>query len=206
VLLVQNRRRDGHVDWSTPGGVIDEGETLLEGLTREVAEETGIVVTEWRGPLWEVTAEAPEMGWRLRVEVHLATAFDGELAVDDPDGIVVDAQFVPLGDCRTHLTWPRPGCRPTSRCWHGSTSDSMPAARIGTASTVVPERRWRSPDFLPNPRRIIVRSDDDPSRVRCRVARRVACGMTRTILHVDMDAFYVLRPEAETRAVLRRPS
>jgi 8-oxo-dGTP diphosphatase len=107
VLLVQNRRRDGHMDWSTPGGVIDEGETLIEGLTREVAEETGIVVTGWRGPLWEVSAEAPEMGWRLRVEVHLATEFDGEIAVNDPDGIVVDAQFVPLGDCRTQLasTW-----------------------------------------------------------------------------------------------------
>lgn len=107
VLLVQNRRRDGALDWSTPGGVIDEGETLLEGLTREVHEETGIVVTEWDGPLWEVEAEAPAMGWRLRVEVHRAVAYDGDIEVADPDGIVVDAQFVSLDDCRTHLatTW-----------------------------------------------------------------------------------------------------
>jgi 8-oxo-dGTP diphosphatase len=107
VLLVQNRRRDGHVDWSTPGGVIDPGETLLEGLTREVLEETGIVVSEWHGPLYEVTAEAPGMGWHLHVEVHRAVAYDGDIVVDDPDGIVVDAQFVPLDDCRAQLaaTW-----------------------------------------------------------------------------------------------------
>jgi 8-oxo-dGTP diphosphatase len=107
VLLVQNRRRDGALDWSTPGGVIDDGETLLEGLTREVAEETGIVVSTWAGPLWEVQAEAPEMGWRLRVEVHRAVDFDGDLAVADPDGIVIDAQFVDVEACRPHLltTW-----------------------------------------------------------------------------------------------------
>jgi 8-oxo-dGTP diphosphatase len=107
VLLVQNRRRDGHTDWSTPGGVIDDGETVLEGLAREVLEETGMVVTEWEGPLYEVVAHAPDMGWELRVEVHRAVAFGGSVNVDDPDGIVVDAQFVPLDDCRAQLasTW-----------------------------------------------------------------------------------------------------
>ena len=34
------------------------------------------------------------MGWNLRVEVHLALAYEGELHVDDPVGIVIDAQFV----------------------------------------------------------------------------------------------------------------
>jgi len=37
ILLVQNRRRDGSLDWSTPGGVIEvhEGESVVDGLTRE---------------------------------------------------------------------------------------------------------------------------------------------------------------------------
>ena len=42
LLLVRNRRRNGSWDWSPPGGVIDQGETVLVGLTREVAEETGV--------------------------------------------------------------------------------------------------------------------------------------------------------------------
>jgi 8-oxo-dGTP diphosphatase len=99
VLLVQNRRRDGRVDWSPPGGVIDPGETLLGGLTREVEEETGLRVTDWAGPTYEITAEAPEMGWRLAVEAHHGTAFEGEVTVDDPDGIVVAAAFVAPDQC-----------------------------------------------------------------------------------------------------------
>ncbi len=99
VLLVRNRRRNGSHDWTPPGGVIDEGETLLEGLTREVEEETGLRVTEWAGPVYEVRCEAPDMGWRLRVEAHLAVTYEGDLVVDDPDGIVVEARFVDAAMC-----------------------------------------------------------------------------------------------------------
>lgn len=105
LLLVRNRRRDGSHDWSPPGGVVEvaDGESVLDGLTREVLEETGIRVTEWAGPVYEVTAEAHGLGWRLRVEVHAAVRFSGELAPADPDGIVVDARFVPVGECAGHL-------------------------------------------------------------------------------------------------------
>jgi 8-oxo-dGTP diphosphatase len=110
LLLVQNRRRDGSLDWSPPGGVIEieSGESSVEGLTREVLEETGITVTDWLGPLWTVEAEAPEAGFTLRVEVYRAVTFEGQLAVDDPDGIVVDARFFPLRDCHVQVastTW-----------------------------------------------------------------------------------------------------
>ena len=94
LLLVQNRRRNGSLDWSTPGGVIDATDaSLLHGLAREVEEETGLRVTGWEGPLYEVRAEAPDLGWSMRCEVHRALAFDGELRLEDPDGIVVDACF-----------------------------------------------------------------------------------------------------------------
>jgi 8-oxo-dGTP diphosphatase len=103
VLLVQNRRRNGSHDWTPPGGVIEDGEPLLEGLTREVEEETGLRVGEWGGPLYEVRCQAPDMGWNLRVEVHLALSYVGELHIDDPDGIVVDARFVDVDTCSEML-------------------------------------------------------------------------------------------------------
>ncbi len=103
LLLVRNRRRNGRHDWSPPGGVIDEGETMLAGLTREVSEETGVLVSRWRGPVYEVEVEAPGLGWHLRVEAHLAVDFAGDLSVDDPDGIVVEAAFVDPGACDGHL-------------------------------------------------------------------------------------------------------
>jgi 8-oxo-dGTP pyrophosphatase MutT (NUDIX family) len=105
LLLVCNRRRDGSLDWSTPGGVIDATDaTVVDGLTREVCEETGLRVSKWEGPLYRVTAVALDLGWIMHCEVHRAVAFEGDLAVDDPDGIVIDAQFVEAGELDARLS------------------------------------------------------------------------------------------------------
>lgn len=104
VLMVKNQRHGGHLDWTPPGGVIDRGEALIGGLTREVNEETGLTVRRWEGPLYLITADAPDLGWRLQVEVHRAVEVIGCLKVGhDPDGIVVEADVVPLSECGTRM-------------------------------------------------------------------------------------------------------
>jgi 8-oxo-dGTP diphosphatase len=93
-LLVANRRRDGRIDWTTPGGVVDEGETSLSALSREVLEETGLFVEHWSRLCWTVEVEFVDLDMHLAVEVHHAAGFDGSIVIDDPDGIVVEAHFL----------------------------------------------------------------------------------------------------------------
>ena len=103
ILLVQNQRRGGRIDWSPPGGVIDDGEDVLTGLSREVREETGLIVTRWEGPIYTIEATAPDLGWDLRVEAYWAVDVSGDLVLEDPDGIVVDAAYLSHVACCDRL-------------------------------------------------------------------------------------------------------
>jgi 8-oxo-dGTP pyrophosphatase MutT (NUDIX family) len=94
LVLVGNRRRDRSIEWTPPGGVIDRGESIRDGLAREVFEETGLTVAGWAELRYSVVVEAPQLGWRLRVEAWETSDVTGEIVLADPDGIVEEVRKV----------------------------------------------------------------------------------------------------------------
>lgn len=99
ILLVhQFRKQDPYPNWFLPGGRLEHGELIGEGLAREVREETGLDVIEV-GPLAYVTQT---LDTRESTQ-SLAFVFEiddwiGEVKVDDPDGVVSEARFCSLDE------------------------------------------------------------------------------------------------------------
>ncbi|MDG4667515.1 NUDIX domain-containing protein [Mycobacterium sp. 236(2023)] len=58
ILLAQHRIDDEYTVWTGPGGGVEEGETLVQALARELYEETGLVLTDDHAPrlVWIQTA------------------------------------------------------------------------------------------------------------------------------------------------------
>ena len=105
LLMVRQAGPGEEPFWSVPAGRLEPGEFATEAVVREVKEETGITVLD-RG-LVVLTAQVDEQreGWFASVWTFDVAAWEGDLAVADPDGLVLDAAWVPLEEacCRLDL-------------------------------------------------------------------------------------------------------
>lgn len=63
ILLAQHRINERTVVWVGPGGGVEDGETLVEALARELFEETGLVLMDPAAPalVWTQETKFPEM-------------------------------------------------------------------------------------------------------------------------------------------------
>jgi ADP-ribose pyrophosphatase YjhB (NUDIX family) len=112
LVLVREAGPGEEPSWALPGGMIEEGELVTEGLAREVLEETGLRV-ERIDRLAFVTQvdvrqrdrhRAPlDEGYHLTVWTFEIGSWSGEPAVGDPDGFVSEVALVSLAEAPARL-------------------------------------------------------------------------------------------------------
>jgi ADP-ribose pyrophosphatase YjhB (NUDIX family) len=97
VLLVREQGPDDpHPLWLVPGGSVEEDESPLEAAIRETKEETGIRVTRVKSLVWCNYLRRDGTANSAVAFNFLAEAWEGDAAPDDPDGLALHAEFVPI--------------------------------------------------------------------------------------------------------------
>jgi 8-oxo-dGTP diphosphatase len=90
VLLVRRGGEPLKGHWTLPGGVLEVGETLLEGVAREVSEETGLMVepVELIELLERIHREEGRVRYHYVIADYLCKVTGGELrAASDADAV-----------------------------------------------------------------------------------------------------------------------
>lgn len=103
VLMVRQQGPDDPAPyWSIPGGVVERGEFAYQAMVREVREETGLIVAGSGRLAWISQHDMPGLG--------MLTAFgfevdgcQGDPLPADPDGLVLDAAWVPVPEAARRI-------------------------------------------------------------------------------------------------------
>jgi ADP-ribose pyrophosphatase YjhB (NUDIX family) len=75
-LLLCRHEKLGKDVWLLPGGGVHSGETLMDALDRELAEEVGIEAPPFEGPIAIVDSIAPRRSFVSKHVIHIIFAGD----------------------------------------------------------------------------------------------------------------------------------
>lgn len=104
ILLVEQQGPDDPgAYWALPGGVVESGELPPEATLRELNEETGLFGGQIYGVVYLVFGVDRNTCGTASTIVFEADQVEGSIDVNDPDGVVVSAQFVDMHTARLRL-------------------------------------------------------------------------------------------------------
>ena len=93
LLAVHDNKRPENIGkWGLPGGIVEDGESLIEAAEREIREEFGISLGPWR--------ELAYYEYRDTLQVALATSYDGDGVFDIDSSEILEVGWFDLDDLR----------------------------------------------------------------------------------------------------------
>jgi 8-oxo-dGTP diphosphatase len=134
ILLVGNDYGRDELVWNLPGGAVDPGEDLIQAVSRELFEETGLTALEI-GPLaWIVQAVLADMRPFIIGFAFEVTAWQGQVSIENEvdHGDVQQAKFVPFDDAVACMI---EGNRTALRDWLANPND-IPRIYLSTPEGV----------------------------------------------------------------------
>ena len=139
---------EGPDQWVLPGGRLEAGELLDVAVKREVEDETGLKVASVGSLAFGSQHYAPGRDQPLlflAFNVELASLPDAAFAPNDPDGLIIEARFVPIpqaidlvlsagvfpgSQSTADYLRQEPGTAPTFSLWDLNRSTDGPLARL----------------------------------------------------------------------------
>ena len=98
VMVQQQAGPEAELYWVLPGGLVEAGELVVDGLVREVRDEAGVAVRTITHLACWYQIDRPALNNQVVALIFEVGAWQGTLGAQDPDEEVLAVALAPLDD------------------------------------------------------------------------------------------------------------